>query len=276
MISSMPQSTAVRESSAKIFINSSNTKNWRGIGTRLSVPIQPFILRSDDPTHLVLGIESLSLPLAIYGVNTTNNTLIIGASSYTIPVGNYTATTLQTALNLLTAPTTWGTTFNTTTNKLTCTFVGGPLVFGGTANTILGYTSVSHASPYTLDSTINLAFTTGVIVRLDNIITENRCPIQGGGTGVMARIPITVAPFKVLQYFNASPFYTTLSTRAIQTIDISLLDDNYVPLVLVGDPVWSITLRVDYADKTSKDNTHALLEKSTKNMLSNKNLVTYV
>ena len=261
----------VRESSAKIFINSANTDTWRGTSTRLSVPIQPFILRSDDPTHFVIGVESLSAPLAIYVVNSTNNTLIIGLTTYTITAGNYTATVLQSTLNTLCSPITFGTTFNTITNKLTSTFVGGPLVWSGTAQNLLGYTSGSKTSPYTLENTINLAFTTGIILRLDNIQTENRCPIVGGGSGVLARIPITVAPFKVLQYFNASPFYTTLSNRSIQSIDISLLDDTYAPLVLVGDPVWSVTLRMDYADKTSKDNHHAILEKSSKNVLSNKN-----
>lgn len=274
MTSSMPQSTAVRESSAKIFINSANTSTWRGTSTRVSVPIQPFILRSDDPTHFVIGVESVSVPFAIYVVNTLNQTLIIGASTYTIPAGNYTAVSLQTALNTLTAPTSWGTVFNTTTNKLTCTFAGGPLVWGGTAQSLLGYIDGSQASPYTLTNTINLAYTTGIIIRLDNIQTENRCPIVGGGSGVLARIPVTVAPFKVLQYFNASPFYTTLSNRSIQSIDVSLLDDNYAPLVLVGDPVWSLTLRVDYADKTSKENNHSILEKSSKNTLTNKNSYT--
>ena len=261
----------VRESSAKIFINSSNTDTWRGTSTRLSIPIQPFILRSDDPTHFVIGVESLSLPLALYVVNSTNNNLTIDGTPYSITAGNYTAAVLLTTLNALGTPITFGSPFNTITNKLSCTFVG-TRTWSGTAQSLLGYTTGSKTSPYTLENTINLAFTTGIIVRLDNIQTENRCPIVGGGSGVLARIPITVAPFKVLQYFNASPFYTTLTNRAIQSIDISLLDDTYQALTLVGDPVWSITLRVDYADKTSKENNHSILEKSSKNTLSNKNV----
>lgn len=271
MTTSMAQSTAVRESSAKIFINSSNTATWRGISTRLSVPIQPFVLRSDDPTHLIIGVESLSVPLAFYVVNSTNNSLTIDGTPYTITAGNYTAANLLTTLNALGSPITFDSPFNTITNKLSCTFVG-TRTWNGTAQSLLGYTTGSKTSAYTLENTINLAFTTGIIVRLDNIQTENRCPIVGGGSGVLARIPITVAPFKVLQYFNASPFYTTLTNRAIQSIDISLLDDTYQPLALVGDPVWSITLRVDYADKTSKENNHSILEKSSKNTLSNKNV----
>lgn len=261
----------VRESSAKIFINSANPLNWRGTSTRLSVPIQPFVLRSDDPTHFVIGIESLTLPLAIYVVNYTNNVIIIEGVTYTITPGNYTASSLLDALNILTTGVvSWGTAFNFITNIFTVTFTG-PLTFDGTAQSLLGYTNGSKTSPYTFENTINLAFTTGIIVRLDNIQTENRCPIAGGGSGVLARIPITVSPFKVLQYFNGSPFYTTITNRAIQSIDISLLDDTYTPIDLIGDPVWSITLRVDYVDKSSKDNTHAILDKSSRNVLSNKN-----
>jgi len=261
----------VRESSAKIFINSANPSNWRGTSTRLSVPIQPFILRSDDPTHFVIGIESLTMPLAIYVVNTTNNVIIIGSVTYTITPGNYTASSLLDALNILTTGVvSWGTVFNFITNIFTITFTG-TLTFDGTAQSLLGYTNGSKTSPYTFENTINLAFTTGIIVRLDNIQTENRCPIAGGGSGVLARIPITVSPFKVLQYFNGSPFYTTITNRAIQSIDISLLDDTYTPIRLIGDPVWSITLRVDYVDKTSKDNTHSILDKSSRSALSNKN-----
>lgn len=261
----------VRESSAKIFINSANQSNWKGgTSTSLSVAIQPFILRSDDPTHFVIGIESLSVPLALFVVNSTNNLISIAGTSYSIPEGNYTTTTLTTALNEQTGTTvTWK--FSLITNKLEATFAG-PASFGGTAQTLLGYTNGnSKSSPYTFENTINLAFTTGIVVRLDNITTENRCPIVGGGSGVLGRIPITVAPFKVLQYFNASPFYTTINQRSIQTIEVSLLDDNYAPLVLVGNPVWSITLRIDYADKSSKDNAHSMLEKAaTKNVLSTK------
>jgi hypothetical protein len=261
-----------RESSAKIFINSADINTWRGSSTALSVPIQPFILRSDDPTHFVIGVESISIPLAIYVVNSNNNTLIINGTPYTIPQGNYTSTTLLATLNTLLPGFVW--TFSTTTNKFTVTY-GFPQFFDGTAQTLLGYISDGNArvSPYTLENTINLAYTTGVIVRLDNITTDNRCPSAGGGSGILARIPITVAPFKVLQYFNSQPFFTTIANKAIQSIDVSLLDDNYQPLVLVGDPVWSITLRIDYAEKNSKENQHTILANSTQSKLSSRNFI---
>jgi hypothetical protein len=267
---------AVRESSAKIFLNNQDTQNWNGIGTRITVPIQPFILRSDDPNHFVIGVESLSVPLAIYPVNNTNNIIQIGVDPpETIPEGNYTATSLTEALKLIYPLLTID--FSDRTNKFTFDGFASPAVFGGTAQRLLGYRSdAAKTAPYEFEGTVNLAYTTGINIRLDNIVTENRCPIEGGGSGVLARIPITVAPFKVLQYFNASPFYTTITTRAIQRIEISLLDDDYEPLVLIGNPVWSIVMRIDFTDKTAKDNQHAILDKSSRSMLINKNIPSYV
>ena len=258
----------VKESSSKIFITSADTTTWRGSSTQLLIPVQPFILRSDDPSHFVLGVESLQLPLAIYVVNTTNNILNVNSVDYTIPAGNYTAATLLATLNLLAIPTlsTW--TFSTTTYRLSVT-LSGITTFAGTAQRVLGYTSGSKsAGLYTLETTINLAYTTGITVRLDNIQTENRC--AGGGAGILARIPVTVAPFKVLQYFNPVPFYTTIANRSIQSIEISLLDDNYNPIILVGDPVWSITIRLDYVDKTSNENHKAILTNSVNSKLTNR------
>lgn len=240
----------VRQSSAKVFISSESESTWTtsGSNSQIECKFAPFILRSNDTTHFVVGIECLSIPLAIYTVNVYNNTLVTAAITTTIPVGNYTATTLQTYLNTQTATNgvTW--TLNTTTNCFAVSFVGTK-AFTGSASAVLGYTSSAVAiSSSNLPKTINLAYTTGVAIRLDNIQTDNR-DSQTGTSSILVRVPITVAPFKVLQYFNSSPFYTTIANRYINSFKISLLDDDYRLLDLVGNPQWNITLRVDFADK---------------------------
>ena len=253
----------VRQSSAKIFISSANKSQWVSSSscTQLTVPINPFVLRNDDLTHFVIGVESLSIPLAIYMVTATNNTLIVNSVNYTIPVGNYTSATLLSAL-----PAVLAFTFSTVTNVLTATPLG-TYIWGGTAQRLLGYTSGSHASPYVFESTVNLATTSGIMIKLDDINTQNRDNVSGGSS-ILARIPITVAPFKVLQYFNSSPFYTTISNRHITSIKISLLNDDYTPLVLVGNPTWFVVLRLDFADNISSQRERQLI--ATPNVLVRK------
>ena len=254
----------VRQSSAKVFLSSSDPSNWNTPDscTSISCNVAPFVLRSNDTTHFVVGIECLSVPLAIYTVNVNNNTVLLDGVTITIPDGNYTATTLTAYLNTQTGVTgiTWAfNANNTTTNKYTVTYPGITF-FNGNASTLLGYVpSNIFKLSHTFDNTVNLAYTTGILVRLDNIQTDNR-DSQTGTSSIIARIPITVAPFKVLQYFNAQPFYTTISNRYINNIKVTLLDDDYRQLILVGNPQWNITLRIDFADKVESVRQQKLIE----------------
>jgi hypothetical protein len=272
----------VRQSSAKVFISSYNPAQWSTptSNTSLSVNIAPFVLNSKDTTHFVIGIECLSVPLALYTVNDNNNTIIVtnpsvGSFTYTIPIGNYTAKTITDYLNSITVLTgiTW--VLDPITNKYVITSVITPIAFTGSATTLLGYVSsdttiVIPPGGYTFPSTINLTYTTGILIRLDNIQTENR-DSETGSSSIIGRIPITVAPFKVLQYFNAQPFYTTINNRYINNIKVSLLDDDYRPLVLVGNPQWNMTLRIDFADKVQQAREQKLIEAiTTGNMLTNR------
>lgn len=264
----------VRQSSAKVFISSSSETTWitPGSNSQIECKFAPFILRSNDTTHFVVGIECLSIPLAIYTVNVYNNILITGAVITTIPVGNYTATTLTTYLNTQTSATgiTW--TLNPTTNCYALAFAG-TIAFTGSAEVLLGYTSsVTPISSGDLVKTINLAYTTGVQIRLDNIQTDNR-DSQTGTSSILVRVPITVAPFKVLQYFNSQPFYTTIANRYINSFKVSLLDDDYRLLDLVGNPQWNMTLRVDFADKVESVTQKRLIDESMNgNMLVNRKI----
>jgi hypothetical protein len=99
---------------------------------------------------------------------------------------------------------------------------------------------------------VNLTSTTGIIIQLDNVTTTNRD--NSGRTGAtLARIPITCAPLRILQYFNSTPFYTQIANRELSYLRVKLLNDDYTPLNLVGNPNWFIVVRVDYTDKESTE-----------------------
>jgi hypothetical protein len=56
-----------------------------------------------------------------------------------------------------------------------------------------------------------------------------------------------------LQYFNSTPFYTQIANRELSYLRVKLLNDDYTPLNLVGNPNWFIVVRVDYTDKESTE-----------------------
>ena len=54
---------------------------------------------------------------------------------------------------------------------------------------------------------------------------------------------------RILQYFNATPFFSQITNRELTYLRVKLLNDDYTPLVLTGNPDWFIVLRVDYSER---------------------------
>ena len=238
-------------SSSKIFLSSQGANkvvNSSTLNTDITFYFDPILLSNSDRTHIVLGLEQASIPVSINMVNSKNNIMVINATTYTIPVGNYTITTMITFLNTI-APTIQFEYLNVSNQvKVTITPTAS-VVISGSASTILGFVAGTYSNPHTFTNVVNLTSTTGIIIQCDNVTTTNRD--NSGRTGAtLARIPITCAPLRILQYFNSTPFYTQIANRELTYLRIKLLNDDYTPLELVGNPPWFLVIRVDYTDKT--------------------------
>ena len=252
-------------SSAKIFVSSAVTENWveSTSNTNLLVPLQPFILQSGDPAHYILGLESASIPLSIWAINLTNRILKINIHTFTIAEGNYTATGLMSYLNSYSiigfTNTFYNFSYDSVNNRIriistynvapyTTTLVIQPET---TCQAILGVVVGTHAKTYYAENQLNLTSTSGILIAINNLQTSNRDnqAIASGGT-ILARIPINCPLYKILTFYNPQPFYTTVANRVISSLNISLLNDDYTPLVLQGNPNYFLTFRIDYADKT--------------------------
>lgn len=254
----------ITHSSSKIFISSSNTANWVSptTNTNLYVPFTPFILQNGDASHFILGLESASIPLSIYAVNTSNNVLEINIHTFNIAVGNYTIAGLITYLNAyndgIFANTFYTFSYDTVNNRITIvsTYTTAPYTTSiviqsqTTCQKILGFVVGTYTLTYVAQNQVNLTFTSGILIAINNIQTNNRDnqSIASGGT-ILARIPINCPLFKVLTFYNPQPFYTTVSNRVISNLNIQLLNDDFTPLELQGNPNYFITLRIDYAEK---------------------------
>jgi hypothetical protein len=240
-------------SSSKIFLSSTGTNqvvNSSTLNTDITFYFDPLLIPSYDPSHLILGLEQASIPVSINMINSKNNQMTINAQSYTIPVGNYTITQMITYLNSVNATIQFAyNTIYTTTNKITVTITPtAPVVISGSAYSILGFVAGTYTNPHIFTNVVNLTSTTGIVIQVDNVQTTNRD--NSGRTGAtLARIPITCAPLRILQYFNSVPFYTQIANRELSYLRIKLLNDDYSPLELVGNPNWFIVIRCDYSEK---------------------------
>lgn len=238
-------------SSSKIFLSSQGSAkvvNSSTINTDITFYFDPIILPNNDTSHMVLGLEQASIPTSIYQVNSKNNEMTLSGQSYTIPPGNYTITQMITYLNTVNATIQFE--YINVTNKIKVTITPtASVVIAGSASSILGFVDGTYLNPHTFTNVVNLTSTTGIIIQIDNVTTTNRD--NSGKTGAtLARIPITCAPLRILQYFNAQPFFTQIANRELSYLRVKLLNDDYSPLTLVGNPNWFVVIRVDYSEKT--------------------------
>jgi hypothetical protein len=196
---------------------------------------------------LVLGLEQASIPVSINMINSKNNQMTINGQSWTIPAGNYTITQMITYLNTINATIQF--VYNSITNLITTTITPtASVIITGSASSILGFKAGTYSNPHTFTNVVNLTSTTGIIIQIENITTTNRD--NSGRTGAtLARLPITCPPLRILQYFNATPFYTQIANRELTYLRIRLLNDDYSQLVLEGNPNWFIVVRCDYSEK---------------------------
>lgn len=238
-------------SSSKIFLSSAGSAkvvNSSTLNTDITFYFDPIIISNQDKATFVLGLEQASIPTSIYQINSKNNEMTLSGQSYTIPIGNYTITQMITYLNSVNATIVFE--YITVTNKIKVTITPtASVIITGSASSILGFVSGTYTNPHTFTNVVNLTSTTGIIIQIENVTTTNRD--NSGRTGAtLARIPITCAPLRILQYFNAQPFYTQIANRELSYMRIRLLNDDYTPLNLVGNPNWFIVIRVDYTEKS--------------------------
>ena len=90
------------KSTSRVFVSSAVTTNWvySDTNTSLNVPINPFVLADGDPAVFTMSLESASIPLSIWTINSTNNVLRFNdRRTFTIDYGNYSISGLITYLN---------------------------------------------------------------------------------------------------------------------------------------------------------------------------------
>jgi hypothetical protein len=237
-------------SSSKLFISTLGEHTQMGhYNTEIMVNIPPIILGQNDEHQLIIGLESLTIPLSIKMINENNNKIEIDNILYTIPSGNYTITNLVNFLNTIN-PSEYTFTYNQDKNRITLTLTSNPTYIIGNNTTCLKIVGclpsiIPYQSGVLFTSIVNLTSTTSILVQIQNLYTANYDNLTKSSTTI-ARVPISCQPNQILSFYNNQPFYSTVSNRTIQMLHIRLLTDNYEPLILDGSVDYNMTLRLDY------------------------------
>ena len=268
----------IGKSTARVFVSSANTTNWlySDTNTSLNVPINPFVLGDGDPAQFTISLESASIPLSIWTINSTNNVLRFNdRKSFIIDEGNYAISGLITYLNayndgIFNNTGVFVFSYDSVNNRIKVISYDTSSPFATslkistetTCQKILGFVSgtyttidVATGKPFNkATNQVNLTFTTGILIALNNLQLQNRDnqATSSGGT-ILTRIPINCPLYRILTFYNPQPMQTILTNRVISTLEIRLLNDDYTPLVLQGNPNYNLTFRIDYLRQTITD-----------------------
>ena len=263
------------KSSSRVFVSSAVTTNWvySDTNTSLNVPINAFVLADADPAVFTISLESASIPLSIWTINSTNNVLRFNdRKSFIIDEGNYSITGLITYLNayndgIFNNTGAFVFSYDSVNNRIkvisydtaapfatslkissqtTCEKITGFVV--GTYTTI----DVATGKPFNkATNQVNLTFTTGILIAINNLQLQNRDnQALGSGGTILNRIPINCPLYRILTFYNPQPMQTIITNRVISSLEIRLLNDDYTPLVLQGNPNYNLTFRIDYLKQT--------------------------
>ena len=121
--------------------------------------------------------------------------------------------------------------------------------------------------------TINLVYTSGVNICLNNIENLNDEINKNGSSKKLLRIPISTSINTYLTFFNNQPFYSTISSKILNYLDVSIVDDSGKLLATNGNHYFHITFRVDFTKEKSEILEDTLITKFRKNMTNNEEIV---
>ena len=223
--------------------------------SRLQFNIPNMIHMTPNITDIWFSVNSAVIPGSFYNVNSNNNRIRIGSTTYTITPGNYNITELITAINAQTNTAVLvSVAYNSITNKTTITNNGGtsqvitlslsPLLW------VLGFARTSTITLTTLTSStspncVNLLTVPRIFIRSSAIDAGNYSD-ETESQDVLAVIPNTACINGVIHYTNFNGIKHLVETQNLSNFDIFISDDERNEIDFNGVPVFftiNITIR---------------------------------
>lgn len=198
-----------------------------------------------------LRVSNFVFPLSFYIIDEQSNTLVINDIAYNIPNGNYTATTLLTAVKAL-LPNTFNITYDSIRNQYIFTNTSA-FTINETSSclVLLGFTEemdhVSVGNSLTSDSVINLSGQYNMLyVSVPNIRTGNISSVTGRRSSIVKSIPVSSNIGSVMFYEDTTSTFCNLYEEVLQYINIRILGEDMLTSVNFQGQEWNMTLEVSF------------------------------
>jgi hypothetical protein len=204
--------------------------------------------------YMLLKLKKMYFPVSFYIIDSTNNSLYISNILYTIPIGNYTSSTLVSTLTDI-LPSTFSITFSSITNKLTIINSSDFTInSNSTCLTVLGFDSntsyTSTLNTLTSEYPVDLSGNNIVYVSISNLRTNNTdAGTSNSVSSIISSILINV-PYGYLQYYDSSDNTgLILLEDHISFLHVSILGEDAMTLLDFHNQNWAMTLIIQFVPK---------------------------
>jgi hypothetical protein len=222
--------------------------------------------------RLLMGLNNLTIPNTMYNINSTNNTITIDDTTFTLEVGNYTGSSLATALNDLTGFSDLGVISFSSSNNLFSLGSGTTsrtLKDSILASKIMGFTDLPKDSTTTTiagvdvnfiygTNTCNLAGVTNIYVRVRNL-SFNNLDSRGRITNVCGNVVNNTNFGGFVFYQPPEVLYYLINENIINHLDIELTDQEGNVLELNGAS-FNMTFTIHYTHQRQSLFKNSLLD----------------
>ena len=211
-------------------ISSKNTSLNDSFKSKLSISL-PDLSFHEKIENIYFSVQHAEIPNSFYVVNYTNNVVDINSISYTIPVGNYNANTLITALILLLP--TYTITYNSITNRYTFNNTSSFTInSSSTCKNIIGLGNVSQSSisnSLTLPYSVNFVPLPRINLK-SNFFHFNNFNGIDYSNDLFLSIQNNTNPNSMIHYLNQTGIKFKVEDKNITNFVISITDDdgNYI------------------------------------------------
>lgn len=208
------------------------------------------IVPPDSPNLLYSTIKLVhcELPYSFYGIDETNNRIVINGIAIDVPIGFYTAYTLRDYINESNAISTSLLQLNTSTGKYTMenansfTITGSILPAMGLDSGV--YTSIWNGSTFRIDfpKAINLIKTKCLYINFPNLVLDS-IDTRTGSSACLKSIQVNQPPFSIINYQNNEGGDMIINTFSIKNLDLEIRGDDGDYIDFQGQS-WSMSLEV--------------------------------
>lgn len=214
----------------------------------------PLLLKDEpDIVHKQISLSNAQIPVSFYIVNYTNNVFRINASTITIPVGNYTSSSLNAVLvnQLLAAGITMTITISKATGVFTFTSPAAFTIYSTniitTAGQILGLGPSDSVAALVLGVYVavlpfpcNLLGIKQLLIKSNILSGNNYSASSGGQTTLLATVPVNVGAWGMITFESRSKI--SVHNLSLDEIDIQILDAETNLPINFWNQNWTMTL----------------------------------